>query len=409
MSNWSHYLQTLGIGFSALRTALLDPRVDQRELDTLLREARQRQPIPVIWLLGRAQSGKTAIVHALTGSPHAEIGNGFRPCTRSARLYDYPADAPLVRFLDTRGLGEASYDPTEDMAFCEDQALLLLVAIRALEPLHGPLLDALRRVRRRHPDWPLVVAQTCLHEGYPPRTAHLLPYPYAQTPLPAAVPADLSRTLAAQRIALEGLPGTGPPRCVPVDLTLPEDGFTPVDYGLAALWAAIDATLPVGLQRLLTADPALQDLFARGAEEHIRGYALAAAALGALPAVGAVAVPAIQAKMLHSVAAMYELGLDARLTGEFLTALGLGIGAGYLVRYAGRELTKLVPAFGETAGALWGASASAASTYAIGRAACAYFGTVRRGGRVDVEAVRRAYADAFARSATLFRREGETP
>jgi uncharacterized protein (DUF697 family) len=79
------------------------------------------------------------------------------------------------------------------------------------------------------------------------------------------------------------------------------------------------------------------------------------------------------------------------------------------VRYAGRELTKLVPAFGETAGALWGASASAASTYAIGRAACAYFGTVRRGGRVDVEAVRRAYADAFARSATLFRREGETP
>jgi uncharacterized protein (DUF697 family) len=409
MPNWSHYLQTLGTGFSALRTALLDPRIDQRELDTLLREARQRQPVPVIWLLGRAQSGKTAIVQALTGSPNADIGNGFRPCTRSARLYDYPADAPLVRFLDTRGLGEASYDPTEDMAFCEDQAHLLLAVIRALEPLHGPLLDAVRRVRRRHPNWPLVVAQTCMHEGYPPGMAHLLPYPYARTPLPDAVPADLRRTLAAQRITLEGLPDTAPPRCVPVDLTLPEDGLIPVDYGLAALWAAIDAALPVGLQRLLTADPALQDMFARGAEEHIRGYALAAAALGALPAVGAVGVPAIQAKMLHTVAAIYGLGLDARLTGEFLTALGLGIGSGYLVRYAGRELTKLVPALGETAGALWGASASAASTYAIGRAACAYFGAVREGGHVDVEAVRRAYADAFARSAKLFRRESETP
>jgi uncharacterized protein (DUF697 family) len=128
-----------------------------------------------------------------------------------------------------------------------------------------------------------------------------------------------------------------------------------------------------------------------------------------LPAVGAVGVPAIQAKMLHTVAAIYGLGLDARLTGEFLTALGLGIGSGYLVRYAGRELTKLVPVLGETAGALWGSSASAASTYAIGRAACAYFGAVREGGHVDVEAVRRAYADAFARSAKLFRRESETP
>src|SRR6266566_4850290 len=65
----------------------------------------------VVWLLGKTGAGKTAIIAALTGDARAEIGLGFEPCTRTAAFYDVPREAPLLRFLDTRGVGEAGYDP----------------------------------------------------------------------------------------------------------------------------------------------------------------------------------------------------------------------------------------------------------------------------------------------------------
>ncbi len=99
-----------------LRQLLLNPTVDDQALESALRSARARQPVPVVWLLGKAQSGKTSIIRALTDSPHAEIGNGFRPCTRTSRLYDFPADAPVVRFLDTRGLGRSPMIPPRAFA-----------------------------------------------------------------------------------------------------------------------------------------------------------------------------------------------------------------------------------------------------------------------------------------------------
>src|SRR5437879_8369639 len=94
--------------FSARRDTQLQQRLD------LLRE---RTPVPVFWLFGKTQSGKTSIVKYLTGACEAEIGTGFRPCTRFSRTYNFPtAEAPILTFLDTRGLDEPGYDPTEDIA-----------------------------------------------------------------------------------------------------------------------------------------------------------------------------------------------------------------------------------------------------------------------------------------------------
>ena len=62
----------------------------------------------------------------------AEIGEGFRAMTRTAVVFDFPAEAPVLRFLDTRGLGERGYDPSEDLATCENQSHLLIVVMRAV-------------------------------------------------------------------------------------------------------------------------------------------------------------------------------------------------------------------------------------------------------------------------------------
>ena len=63
-TNWTNY-------WEELRTALLEPTVDKQLLEASLREARMKMPVPVLWLLGKTQSGKTSIIRALTGSETA--------------------------------------------------------------------------------------------------------------------------------------------------------------------------------------------------------------------------------------------------------------------------------------------------------------------------------------------------
>ena len=106
----------------------------------------------VIWLLGKTGAGKTAIVAGLTGDQRAEIGQGFEPCTRTAAFYDFPREAPLLRFLDTRGLGEANYDALSDIAWCEGQSHLILAVMQVSDPVQQEVLSALREARQRHPD-----------------------------------------------------------------------------------------------------------------------------------------------------------------------------------------------------------------------------------------------------------------
>jgi hypothetical protein len=91
---------------------------------------------------GRPGAGKTAIVAALTVDPRAEVGQGFEPCTRTAAFYDVPPEAPLLRFLDTRGLGEADYDPANDIAWYEEQSHLLVVVMQVAVPIQpSPAAD----------------------------------------------------------------------------------------------------------------------------------------------------------------------------------------------------------------------------------------------------------------------------
>lgn len=386
-----------------LRSVLLDPRVDEEALEASLRDARAKIPLPVLWLLGKTQAGKTSIIRALTGSEAAEIGNGFQACTRSSRFYDFPAGVPLVRFLDTRGLGEVAYDPADDIRYCEAQAHLLVAVMKVADSGQGAVLEVLRAVRRRHPEWPALIVHTGLHELYPRGTGHLLPWPYDSDPLPDAVPVDLRRALAAQRDAVAGLPGSARVSNVAVDLTLPEDGFEPADYGLEALWREIDALTAFGLRHQLASDAGVRDVYARAAHQHIVGYSLTAAGLGALPVVDLVAVSALQAKLLHALARLYGQRWDRRSVTEFLGLFGAGFASGYLARMAGRAVLKVIPYVGQTVGAVWGASSSGATTYALGRAAVYFFVRRRDGQMVDPVTLRRIYAESLERGAVIVR------
>jgi uncharacterized protein (DUF697 family) len=360
-----------------------------------------RSVAPVVWLLGKVQSGKTSIVRSLTQATEAEIGTGFQACTRTARVLDFPAEAPIVRFLDTRGLGEAAYDPAEDLAFCESRSHLILAVVKAMDPEQGAVLDAIRAARARHPDWPVVVAQTSLHEGYAAGgRAHVLPYPFAAEDVRPRVAEPLARALAHQRSLFGTLPGRGTPSFVPIDFTAPGDGFEPQDYGreelIGALIAAAPATVAMALAGLPDAAAAGP---ARGVDARILGFALAAGAGDAVPVAGVVVVPAVQAAMLHQLAKLHGTEWDRQAYAEFAAALGVGA----LVRTASsfgiRQLVKLIPVYGQTAGAAAAAAASFAATYAMGKAASYYLDSRRRG--VEAREVASVYSKALREAFVL--------
>lgn len=378
-----------------VRSLLLQPALDQQQLAAALQAARARQPLPVLWLLGKAQAGKTSIIRALTGSSAAEIGNGFQPCTRRAQFYDFPAAMPVVRFLDTRGLGEVDYAPAEDIAYCETQAHLILGVMKATDLRQEALREVLHAVRQRHPEWPVLLAQTGLHEDYPPDAGHMLPYPYRE-PWPATLPSQLVRSLLVQREQIGTLPGSAPVSWVALDFTHPEDGWEPLYYGLEALWEGISAISAYGWEARLRGDVGVRDVYASAAHPQIVGHALAAAGVGALPMLDMLGVPALQAKLLYSLAHLYQQEWDKRRVSEFFGLLGVGVGVSYVSRFVGRELVKLIPGWGQTVGAMWGASASAATTYALGKAACSYFFASRQGEVLDAAALRQVYAAALA-------------
>lgn len=382
-----------------LGEALFNPKASG--IDDKISEAKQRLPIPVFWLLGKTQSGKTSVIRALTGSDNAEIGNGFQPCTRSSRFYDFPsASHPMIRFLDTRGLGEASYDPAEDLAWCAGQAHLLIVVMRALDMNQADVVSAVKHIHAQHPKWPVIVVQTALHEAYPVGDGHSQPYPYAQSPFPSPVPLQLAQALLYQRDWFKGLPS----RFVPVDFTLPEDGFEPAHYGLEALWDNIEAALPktvIGLLRGSSQHQDLLDFHARKANPHLIGYALANVGMGAVPIAGLPLVLAVQAKLFHSIASIYGLPLTRRLYGEFSALFGSSVGMGLL----GRELLKLIPVYGWAVAGVY----SGAVTYALGRAFCLYLHGVKRGALPDHAALMKAYEQAFADARQILKNREAQP
>jgi len=131
--------------------------------------------------------------------------------------------------------------------------------------------------------------------------------------------------------------------------------------------------------------------------------ALAAGALGAVPLVDVVAVPTLQAKMLHSVAEIYRQPWDQQTIGEFLGLLGVGIGLSYAARLTGRWLIKLVPGFGQTVGAVWGASTSATMTYALGKAADVYFQRRLLGQTCEAEMLREVFNAQLIHGGTVLK------
>ncbi|MFM8271330.1 MAG: YcjF family protein [Gemmata sp.] len=381
--------------WNALKRTVTGDASPPPDVEATLAAVRDQMPAPVFWLLGKTQSGKTSLVRFLTGAEDAAIGSGFRPCTKSSRLYQFPTpDAPLLTFLDTRGVDEPGYDPTEDLAQFDSKAHVVVVTAKATDFAQGNVRHALERIRAASRSRPVVLIITCLNEAIP-RQPHPDPYPFGATvaepaaPLPEGLPEQLRQCIDEHRRAFAGLYDA----CVPVDLTKPEDGFADPNYGGERLKEALLTVLPSAyrqtLLRLKEATDALKDAHQRHAEPIILGYTSLAGTAGAVPVPFAdmVLLPGIQAKMAHHIGQIYGQPMTLERLRELAAAIGIGVLSGQLVRQA----VKFIPVVGSAVGA----TAAAASTYALGRALCFYFEAVCEGHIPTPDALRKFYHEHY--------------
>ena len=377
----------------------------QKQLDRL----RDRLPVPVFWMFGKTQSGKTSVIKYLTGADRAEIGKGFQPCTRFSSLYQFPTpEAPLAVFLDTRGLDEPGYDPAEDLARFNTEAHVVVVVVKAMDHAQENVVKHLRTLRQAQPHRPVVLVLTCLHEAYP-QQQHPLPYPFGndgQTgPATPPVSEDLLRSTAEQHRRFNGLAD----RVALVDLTPLEEGFNDPEYGGPRLLQELLEVLPAAVgQTLRSLDEAtheLQDMYARESLPHILGYSSLAASAGAVPVpiLDLVLLSGIQSRMIYHLAKLYGQPMDGKRFLEIAGGMGLGALARQATRMTVVELLKLIPFVGSVMGAMAGAALAYASTFALGKAFCYYYRRVHQGHVPQTEDLKRYYKDQLSQAEQMWK------
>jgi len=311
--------------------------------------------VPVLWLLGKSGAGKTSIVRALTGA--GAVGNGYAPGTKDAAVYDFPATEPAVRFLDTRGLGEAWHDAADDIAAAQSMANAALVLIRYDDIEQDMVVQTVRKLKL-----PVLLVFT---------GADLVAEDGAQERVRAHIRSLIGRDLPF------------------VSLALPREG---VVTGVEALLDALDSFMPRAAAVLRRADEARSF---REMRSVVLRYAAMAGASDVAPIVGAAAVPAAQGAMLQALAKRHKV----ELTPARISLLASALGTGALVRLAAshilRQGAKLVPVAGQTLGAAAAAGASFATTYALGRAASAWLYGTAHGAAPDSATLRALYDQAL--------------
>jgi uncharacterized protein (DUF697 family) len=362
--------------FQRLRRHIITPaKAAERKTSTIPAH------LPTLWLLGKTGAGKSSLIQVITGRSDVEIGNGFSPCTRNSRSYDFPPEKPLLRFLDTRGLAEADYHADEDIAACARTTSALIVVMKAEESEQSAVIKVLAEIRKSGAIKHLLLVHTGI----------LLLDDTLQRRQATSHNQHQVESVWKQSV-----------KSVAVDF-----GYADAEtVGVEELRTALADFLPiVALLGIKGSHATAEESRFAPLRNDILWYAAASGSTDAVPLVGLGTVPMIQAKMLHHLAEQYGVLWDKKALADFVAALGAGFGVQYLSKLGIRQLTKLIPVYGQTVGSAAAVVVSFCSTYAIGRAACKYLYHQSNGEAVSEQELKRLYQQAFNEARKVKSRE----
>lgn len=383
------------MGFSWWRGSNDRPTDDdryQRQVEAL----REQVPVPALWLFGKTGSGKSSVIRYLTGAEEAAIGEGCRPETKTSHRFDFPdASDPLLTFLDTRGLAEATYDPTEDIERFSEATQLMIVTVRVTDHALLSIIEPLRRIRSSMPGRPVLLVLTCLHEAMGMDDISEDLDPFASSPWAIS---DTLRTLIDKKISqFSGLHDD----VIPIDLTKPEDGFADSNFGGPRLKQTILDHLPQAYRQALLALTESVGTAQTARHKKTRWLILASSAMagtaGAVPIpwVDIPAVLGIQTHLAMQIAKIY----DQEITPARWAVLSSAAGSRIALRLAIREALKFIPMVGMAASA----ASSFAYTYALGMSWDWYFADLRKGNVPNPDQLKEIFAAQLKRGHELWR------
>ncbi len=348
---------------------------------------------PRLVLIGRRGAGKSSLVNALFGAKVAEVGH-VKSRTGQGRWYDYTSPSGTLCILDTRGVQEGSTPDEADKSRgavasivlelkkkAPDLIVFLVKATEVDAAIDGDLQalqEIIEELDREHKAKPPLVAVATHCDLLEPKAVRLHEpdaADHADLEEKLVLVATAERHLAAKLRARPALAShLSKTMGVSSYLSFRADGALRADerWRVDALCEAIFRALPEsgrGMFVRISRVRALQDELAGSLT---RASAALCAAFAALPIPVADIVPltAIQVALVAGIAWVSGRSLDLKSAGEFLSSLGVNVGAAFALRETARALIKYV--FPGAGSAVSGAIAFS-GTMAIGAAARAYY------------------------------------
>ena len=350
--------------------------------DSESRSASYSATIPTIWLLGKSGAGKSSLVKSLTGYSDIAIGNGFEPCTRKAHLYAFPANHPVLQFMDTRGIGEAGYDPADDLATYANKSQFVLAVAKLDDPAQGELCRAIQGIRKNISRKHIVVA----HTG-----EDIIESSDRRQHFRKSNQSSIERAIGGRLRWFE---------C---------DARTNADEA-----AVRERFLQLSEKFIPQQAASMKQREARTEEERqfsnvfgiVVRCSMEAALVTAMTPVPFVRIPivfGIQAKMLKQLASRYEIGLSKDKLLSIGKSLGLGIASTSATGLLATEIGTFVPVYGQTAGRVVAGVGAFATTFAVGRASAHFFFHDSVGKSVDKAEIQRIYRSALKDAKSSFK------
>jgi len=367
---------------------LMDVLLDDKDLNKLLEGLKDPRP-PRFVLVGRTGVGKSSLINAMSGRYLAEVSD-VEIGTKEARRFTYESDGQVYfEVIDTRGIGEsesftksAEAELTAVIKEFRPDAILFLQ--KATERAHIDIdVDSAKKIMLNVGyDLPMVGILTHVDELNPSRAKDPADYPLGKLDLIEEKKAQLQRIFKARDARVEAI--------IPVSsyiewnrnpddlseaerraLTIEFDGRYGIEELLDFLEQSIDIRAAIHLGMTICMNKISEKIALRFIK--VFSALSATVALSPIIATDIAVLLSLQTVLLMIIAYLSGRDLEFKTARELLVSIG-GIGAtGFTLRMIAQQGSKFANLVLPGAGSAISASIASGGTYAIGKAAVAYY------------------------------------